>query len=64
MPRPDQLKFTFRDFQKLVQHGLVGMTLRRAREEDPDEKRKLEAWLEDLCTETMQHVEDLAKAKA
>lgn len=60
MPRPDQKQFTFRDFQKIVQHGLVGMTMTNARE-DPNEKKKLESWLEDLCTETMQHVEDLGK---
>lgn len=60
MPRPDQIKFTFRDFQKIVQHGIVGMTLRHAREEDPNGKRKLEDFLEELCTECMRAVEDLA----
>jgi hypothetical protein len=63
MPKPDQMKFTFRDFQKILQHGLVGMTLRHARE-DENEKKKLEDWLEQLCTESLQHVYDMAGAAA
>lgn len=57
------MRFTFRDFQKIVQHGLVGMTMTNARE-DPNEKKKLETWLEELCTETMRHVQDIGRKKA
>ena len=57
MPKPESKPLTFRDFQAMVTHGLVGMTTKEIRKAGTT--RRLDEWLEDLCAEVLQHAKDV-----
>ena len=59
MPKPDPgaRMLSFREFQSVVSHGLIGLTTKELHKMST--KRRTDEWLEELCVEVLDHGKDL-----